>query len=400
MSKMNPSDTKPVLPFSRRDLLAGASGGAAGLAAMALPISAAAHTGGSTPITAAQPSSRPDLPWPPAASFASKAVVGPHQPSAAVMMDPRELLGLPVERVFIYGNLRWADGEMSEWVRGFYMGSLKANQGLFVQSTRGKDTLRSAPELFMPAARRWTATMEGDRGVWRQAADETGKPFEFSMAADGSTIAWTEDGLLNITGRLLGPGLQWHIPDVGGSTLYVSQIYEMTGTALGQPVRGVMAFDKVHQPVDQPLYSGKDNLFRPDAHHRTWYTWANRYEDGGYDAGHFVLGTDRMGFALLTNERNELVLDTDVSGTVELMPDMPWLKRVTVQTSRGDRWILTPDPRGRMPDMLNGGDTQATTPQNEGQWFREGETRKPVAWFAWGEAAPRGRTEYTQKYRD
>jgi|GEM_PF-181466 len=378
--------------LSRRDLirLAGAS---------ALGISGFTNALAATSSEAATTKAKTNLPWPAVGCFASKVVVGPHRSEAKVMLDRGDLLGLPAQSAFIYGNVRDDEGNLSEWVRMFNFEPGATKQGLFVQSSAGADTLRAVPQIFAGAASEYEAGLEADTAVWKTAKGAKGKPFRVTMAADGSSVTWFEEGVLDLKGSLLGPGLQWHIPDPLGSELYVSQIYEMKGTALGKPVRGVIAFDKVHLPKGQMLYGGKDPLFRPTQHHRTWYTWGTRYKDGSYDAGHFVLGTDRMGFALLTNERQELVLDTDVTGKIELTPNEPWPRQVTVRTSSGVEWELLPDPKGRMPDMLGTGATTAFTPQTEGRWRRVGDRREPAVWFAWGEVAPRGRTEYSREYR-
>ncbi|MBB5498659.1 hypothetical protein [Paraburkholderia sp. MM5384-R2] len=372
-------------------LLGAAAVGVNGLFSMIAPGVATA-----TPRVASADKS---LSWPPAGAFGGKAIVGPHQPSAELMLDTAELLGLPPQMSFIYGCLRDSDGNMSEWVRNFNLQPDAARQGLFVQSNLGKDALRVAPDIFMAAAAEVVASNEGGNGIWRSPDGAKGKPYELTMSADGGTIHWTEAGALDVTGTLMGPGLQWYIAEPSGSELYVSQIYEMKGVALGKPVHGVMAFDKAYLPKGIRMYGGKDPLFRPKEHHRTWYTWGTRYKDGSYDAGHFVLGTDRIGFALLTNERGQLVLDTNVTGRVELLSNEPWPKRVSVRTSSGAEWEFIPDQQGHMPDMLGTGATTAFTPQTEGRWRRLGDRREPEAWFAWGEVAERGRIDQAWNYR-
>lgn len=340
-----------------------------------------------------------ELRWPMRGSFGGKAVIGPHQPSAAAMLDQKPVLGLPLERTFFYGNLRDDEGNLYEVVRGIAAKGVAGANALFIQSSRGKETLRAMPEWGNAAATSNGAEgrLIGGEAVWTSAPDAPGKAFRFSMSEDGNSASWKEDGLLDLSGKLLGPGLQWHIPDSAGSELYVSQIYEMNGIIDGRRVHGILALDQAYLPRETPMYGGKDPLFRPDMHHRCWYTWGTRYTDGSYDCGHFVLGTDRVGFALLTNERGSLVLDTDVAGDIELVPNEIWPKRITVKT-RGETWVFTPDPKGRMPDMLHGAN-QAWTPQTEGQWRKIGDSRKPAIWFAWGEVQPADRVGYTQNSR-
>jgi hypothetical protein len=340
-----------------------------------------------------------DLPWPERGSFGGKAIVGPHRASAAAMIDPRPIFGLPRERTFFYGNLRDADGNLYEIVRAIAAPGFGGFDGLLVQSSIGKDTLHIMPQLTAAGVKSTgsTAKLEGGEAVWASMPDAVGKPFRMTMSADGTKSSWTEQDLMSLTGTLLGPGLQWHIPDPAGSELYVSQIFEMTGVILGKPVRGMMGFDQSYLPQGMLMYGGEDPLFRKDMHHRAWYTWATRYTDGSFDAGHFVLGTDRIGFALLTNERGELTLATDVSGNVKLAANEVWPERIDLKAN-GVAWEFLPDRKGRMPDMLSGG-AQSTTPQNEGLWRRVGDRRKPHTWFAWGEVMSDRLVAYSQTHR-
>jgi hypothetical protein len=362
-------------------------------AASAAPVAGRSKSAG--PVAKASTS----LPWPERGDFGGKPVVGPHRASAAAMVDPRPVLGLPLERTFYYGNLRDADGNLYEMVRAIAAPGAGGFDGLLVQSNIGKDALHIMPELTGAGAKSTGSTVKlvGGDAVWASAPDAVGKPFRLTMSADGSKSSWFEKDLMDVTGTLLGPGLQWHIPDPAGSQLYVSQLFEMKGVILGKPVRGIMGFDQSYLPQGMTMYSGKDPLFQEDLHHRAWYTWATRYTDGSYDAGHFMIGTERLGFAMLTNERGELTLSTDVSGDVTLVKNDMWPERIDLKVN-GVAWEFIPDPKGRMPDMLGGG-SMAVTPQVDGIWRRVGERRKPLTWLGWGEVASDRRIAYSQTHR-
>jgi len=377
--------------MSRRKLMAMAGLGA--VAAGSIPSALPAAPAGRRETAGAA------LPWAPRGSFGGQAVIGAHQSSAAAMIDDRTFFGLPRERTFFYGNLRDADGNLYEIVRGIAGEGFGGLNTLFVQSSEGRDTLHVVPALGAAAASSAgvKGRLEADMAVWSSPAAAQGKPFRITMNGDGSKATWFEKDVLDVSGTLMGPGLQWHVPDPDGSEFYVSQIYEMAGTILGKKVRGVLALDQSYLPQGMLMYSGQDPLFRPDQHHRCWYTWATRYTDGSYDSGHFVLGTERVGFALLTNDRGETTLSTKVTGEVKLSPNDIWPVGITVDVE-GEKWEFLPDRKGRMPDLLNG-NIQSVTPQNEGQWRRVGERRTPAVWFAWGEVQSNGRIGFTQKYR-
>ena len=338
------------------------------------------------------------LPWPERGCFGGKIIVGPHRSGAAAILSRDPIMGLPREMSFFYGALRDVDGNLYEVVRCMPDHPSK-NVVLFVQDNVGKDTLHAVPSVMQAAALSvgYESEWFGDKAVFRSKSSIQGNPFEMTISADGSAATWKEEGLFDVKGILLGPGLQWYAPDRDVSELYVSQIYQMAGTYRGRPVKGILAFDQSYLPEGIYMYGGKDPLFRPQLHHRCWYTWGTVYQDGSYDCGHFMLGTDRMGFAVYTNERQEVTMVTDVSGDIVIDPKGTWPARITV-TAGHDHWEFLPDPRGRMPDML-GGAAQSWTPQNEGRWRRIGDKREPAVWFAWGEVAPTGRTDYERVYR-
>jgi hypothetical protein len=314
------------------------------------------------------------------------------------MLSKEPLMGLPREMSFFYGALRDKDSNLYEIVR-MLPDWQSPMPPLFVQDNVGKDTLHAVPGVMQAAASTlgYESEMVGDKAIWRSKRGIPGKPCEITMSSDGSVTTWNEEGLFDLSGKLLGPGLQWYDSASEGCELYVSQIYLMEGSYQGKPVRGVMAFDQSYLPEGQHMYSGKDPLFRDKLHHRCWYTWGTVYKDGSYDCGHFVLGTDRVGFGLYTNEKQEVTMVTDVSGDIVIDPKGTWPSRITVKAGH-DNWEFLPDLRGRMPDML-GGSSQSWTPQNEGRWRKVGDKREPDVWFAWGEVAPKGRTDYAKVYR-
>lgn len=350
-------------------------------------------------MSAASSSVSNGLPWPGRAEFGGKAIVGPHQASAAAMIDDSPIMGLPRERTFIYGNVRDANGNLYELVRGFAGKGFEGLDTFFAQSSKDKDTLRIDMEAMggvAPSAGHKAELDADGNAVWTPGEGVEGKPFKLTMSPDGSTSFWSEEGLFELHGKLLGPGLQWTVPDARNCQYYVSQIYEVEGTYKGEPVKGMWGFDQSYLPQDVLMYGGQDPMFLEDQHHRCWYTWATRYEDGTYESGHFVLGTDRVGFALITDQSGRCILDTDVKGQVELLDDDVFPKRIVVHTNAGNFEFL-PDPKGRMPDLL--GNIQSHTPQNEGRWQRIGETRKPAVWFAWGEVQDGGKIDYAQHAR-
>ncbi|MBF4997310.1 hypothetical protein IRT45_09085 [Nocardia sp. BSTN01] len=316
------------------------------------------------------------------------------------MTDTRGYFGLVPEGTFLYGCLRTADGVIFEPTRRIPASPTdRGMSGLIVQSTLNDDNVLHIDGSASAAAatsRGCSVTVEGDDelAIWASAAGAEGKPWRVTMSQDA--VTWSEADAMELTGRLLPPGLQWHVPAPDKGILYVSQLYEVSGTADGRAVRGFIGLDRTWMAEGGMLYVKKDVLVGEQLHN-TWYTWATKYTDGTYDAGHFMLANDRGGFALLTNERQEILRTTAVTGEVFPGEDRNFPKDITLEIN-GEKWEFLPDPHGIMPDFLSAA-KKLPTPQNEGRWRRVGDTREPDIWFAWGEIAPGHGTTPTQRWR-
>ncbi|MGF6789625.1 hypothetical protein [Paraburkholderia sp. 35.1] len=129
------------------------------------------------------------------------------------------------------------------------------------------------------------------------------------------------------------------------------------------------------------IYKTKDALVREKLE-LVWYTWATRYKDGSIDFGHFTLGNDMFGFAILGNEKGEVRFTYDVTGTIDFGANGYWQERLRY-SAFGEEWAFMPDPRGRLVGLGT-----LRNPQVDGRWRRVGDAREPDVWFAWGEAAP------------
>ena len=304
--------------IDRRKFLQAAMGGAACGAAIG-PWASANGQSASMPVSIeATARANSGLSWPERGNFAFKPLVAPHRASAKAMLDAREFFGLERESLALYGCVRSQDGEMYELCRRIPgVHGRGVLNGLFMLSTVGKDALRIVPEAGMQAATSLNhqAELRDDTAIWRSDPAAAGNPFQVTFSNDGGKCTWMEKGLFDLEGELLGPGLQWYLPSTDTSMFYVSQLFEVNGNLRGKPVRGIIGFDDIYLPRGVILYAGGDPLTR-HKNHRAWYTWATRYKDGSFDAGHFMLGHDRLGFSIVTNEHQQLVLSTDVSGEV------------------------------------------------------------------------------------
>jgi hypothetical protein len=289
--------------------------------------------------------------------------------------DAQPMLGLPLSQTFFYGTVRDADDNIWNPMRRFTAGG--GPERLLLQTNRERESIGihrgGRNSASCEGARRW---LDGDDVRFEPRPDASGQPFE--IRASTQRLSWVERDVFELHGTAVPPGLHWHLPDRDQGMYYISQIYEVEGEILGNEVRGFI-------PMDQLWMNGtiyQNDIFVGRQAEVIWYTWATRYEDGGFDGGHFLVGHRQLGFALLYDENGNVFATTDVSGQVTLDGEGPWPHAIEI-VAAGDTWEFEPDPRGRMTDLM-----PIPNPQIEGRWRRRGDTRRPAHWSAWGEIAP------------
>jgi hypothetical protein len=325
--------------------------------------------------------------------FAYQTVCGAFQPTIESMASTAPLMGMPPEGLYLWGTLRDEDGNMYCPMRRIpydLPGAKKdTRRRFFLQSNLGTD------QYHLDQIGRQSAVNDGhsrvveaDKVAWRSHPDAPGNPFLAEWTPE--TCRWVEEGAMDIAGTLVKPGLQWYIPSRATAMSYVACIFEMEGTILGRKVRGFIGFDVMYMYEGGECYQTKDALVQEKLE-LAWYTWATRYTDGSIDAGHFMLGNDMAGFAILTDENGNVRFTYDVDGQVSFGLDGYWQTGITM-SAFGQEWEFMPDPRGRMPDL-----GPLPNPQVDGRWQRAGDTREPEVWFAWGEAAPTHGTRPVQR---
>lgn len=323
-------------------------------------------------------------------------LAGAYKPNVSDMVSPRSYFGLVPSLSFAYGNVKTEDGQMYELSRNFDPsgGQAVGYAALTIQSTEidGKNLIFDM-ELTKNAASSngCLPRIEGMDAVWSKEDGVEGKGFEVRCSED--TFSWTEDGVFSFSGSLIKPGLHWYLPGRDYGTYYVSLLCAVDGKIKGQNAKGFMGFDQVYMAEDAILYLNKD-LVMENKGHLFWYIWGTRYKDGTVEAGHFILGHDRMGFAIMTDGKDVIATQNIEGHVIYSEQNTPFGDRIEI-TVDGVQWEFLSDPRGKMPAMLQ---KYPPTPQQEGRWRRVGDTREPDAWFAWGETEPKHGTTREPKF--
>ncbi|MDO8391304.1 MAG: hypothetical protein Q7V57_12540 [Actinomycetota bacterium] len=290
-------------------------------------------------------------------------------------VDDAPILGLRPSQTFLYGSVRDAEGNIWTPMRRLLAGD-GGHEKLLLQTNDDSDAMH-VNRAGKHSASSFGVVRSVVDGVVRLDSDPAAQGQPFSISASTDTFRWVEEGVFELHGVAVKPGLHWHLPDAANGMYYASQIFEVEGQILGREVRGFIPMDQLF--MDGVIY--QDDIFIGEQAELVWYTWATRYLDGSFEGGHFMLGHRRLGFAVVYDEHGSVFTSTDMGGEVTLDGDGPWPTHIDLMA--GDQhWEFLPDPRGRMVDLM-----PIPNPQIEGRWRRHGDTREPAHWFAWGEIA-------------
>lgn len=324
------------------------------------------------------------------ADFAFQMLVAPYRTSGASMYDLRGFFGLHLSKTMPFGTLRDDEGHLYSMVRAVNSPTGTPNATRFIyQSTRldgqtlhiDKPHMAAQAQTLMP-----TRALVGDTARWTSLPDEVGNPW--ALEASGSDVHWIEEGLFDLHGRNIGPGMQWLLPGVDWGTFYNSQLYDVQGTCEGRAVKGILAVEQSYMAEGGVVHAQKC-LIVNNRKHVVWCAFATVYTDGSIDAGTFLVGHENLGFAFLANEKGEVRTTTEVEAQVTRREGDPFFEHVLLTIEGEEQWEFLPDPKGRMVDFLG---SHVPTAQQEGRWQRVGETRTPSHWFAWGEGDRRNGT--------
>ncbi len=327
---------------------------------------------------------------PPRGDFAYQCLVGPQKVSGAKLADLRDHFGLKLTKHMPFGSMRDEEGHIYSLARALNAPNSTPNPTKFMYlNTRLDnkniriDTAKMEGRATTMFPKRW---LQDDTAHWSNLDGEEGAGWQIS--ASGERLNWREDGLLEISGKLLGEGFQWYLPGEDWGTFYVSQVYDVAGECEGRKVKGFIALDQAWMAEGGAIHYQKD-LVVNNKMHVLWWTFATIYKDGTWDLGSFMVGHDNLGYAIFQNEKGEIRCTTNIEGEVRHKDGSYFAESACVELENGEKWEFLPDARGEMIDFVGG---FPITAQQEGRWRRVGDTREPDRWIAWGESDRRNGT--------
>jgi hypothetical protein len=231
----------------------------------------------------------------PTGSFNHAALASGRRFDAAEFLSDEPILGLQREAGYMWGTLRDDDDVLYSVMRriappGAAQGDGKSLGGkLLVVSSgteKGQLQLRREPRGAVDSndVKRHP---DGEDAV--RLASVPGAPGRtMELVLSENEFSYTEENVLDVTGKIVVPPLQWYLPGAESSLLYLSHTWLVDGQLLGKPVRGFLFWEEAWMPPGGQLYVEKDPLL--DAEYLTWYSWANKWDDGSFEVGHFLFG--------------------------------------------------------------------------------------------------------------
>ncbi|MGA9493336.1 MAG: hypothetical protein WBV80_24245, partial [Mycobacterium sp.] len=232
---------------------------------------------------------------PPTGCFNHAALASGRRFDAAEFLSDEPLLGLQREAGYIWGTLRDDEGVLYCVMRriappGAAQGDGKSLGGklLVVSSGTAEGQLQLRREPRGAADSTYIARHPHDADGVRlaSAAGAPGRPTQLVLSQND--FAYVEEDVIDVTGKIVAPPLQWYLPGPQAALLYTSQTWLVDGQLAGKPVRGFLFWEEAWMPPGGQLYVAKDPLH--DAEYLTWYSWANLWSDGSCEVGHFLFG--------------------------------------------------------------------------------------------------------------
>ncbi|MFB1298546.1 hypothetical protein ACAG24_023830 [Mycobacterium sp. pW049] len=324
----------------------------------------------------------------PTGTFDYSALASARAFDARDFVTDNSILGLQREAGYIWGTVRDDEGALYTIMRRIAPTAPGASDDgrqslggklILTASNTGKDGLHLRREpRFAVDSSAITGTFDGGNSA--TFASEPGADGEPMRLVLGTDFAYSERGVIDVTGQLVAQPLQWFLPGREHALLYITQTFLVDGELAGRSARGFLFWEEAWMYPGGRLYRDKDPLH--DAEYLTWYSWANHYADGSTEIGHYLFGQRNFHVGVSAHSDGTVRSARQMDIEITRAADGYWHDGISYEID-GTAWVCEPDPHGHMRglgDMPN--------PQQEGWMHRVGDDRKPEVWMAWGETVP------------
>jgi len=314
-----------------------------------------------------------------AAGEYEQTLVGAYRPCVTDLVPWKDKLGMQQESVYFYGGFRDEDGK-SYAVERKFIGPMTG--GLWLMAPNGEEmgldtgafnsTRGEIKREFFDDRNRWHGQLMSVTSNEGEVIPDAG--LDISITND--RVSWREGDLVDVTGTLVGPGAQLNLPSTDEPMLYLSHMYEVTGTARGKQVEGFVWNDYCYWPHG---YDWKEYRFFRQLQHG-WLVFVNRYDDGTVEWGHLCHGRQGMRFGMV-HDADGIVTSSSDPIFHATMDDDQYVARATFELGDGDIWEWTGPTETQLTAFSNArpGGYRAQL----GRVQRKGDTRTIVNEFSW-----------------
>ncbi|QRY42672.1 hypothetical protein JVX93_18960 [Mycolicibacterium boenickei] len=312
------------------------------------------------------------------------------------VFDPRDfvtnesVLGLNREAGYMWGTLRDEDGTLYSVMRRVALtppdkrdDDRQSLGGKLIVVSSGTDRgeglqLRKEPRYAVDSAHVGIELADDNTATLTSAPGADGQPMK--LVLNEENFSYVEEGVLDMTGSLVVNPLQWYLPGRDSSLLYLTQTWLVEGILLGKRARGFLFWEEAWMYPGGRLYMDKDPLH--DAEYMTWYSWANLWQDGSCEVGHFLFGQKDFHVGVTAHSDGTVTSAHNMDVEITRAADGYWHDGISYDID-GVKWVCEPDPQGHMRGL-----GPMPNPQQEGRMHRVDDDREPVVWMAWGETVP------------
>ncbi|MGW8815583.1 hypothetical protein [Gordonia terrae] len=276
--------------------------------------------------------------------FDNAALTSTYEPDVRIHQPYQTPLGLTEQVLYLYGGWREKDGTLHTFERKF-IGPMTA--GLWLMNARDGQT-KIHPDSAKTVRGEVKREYADDRlrlyGAMMEKVGGSGGAFEFVVTP--GEFDWTEGDLLDLDGKLVGPGVQIYSPDEDEPILYISELYKVTGKVLGDDVEGFVFYDHSYWPAgrDWKEFSVFKRL------QLGWEAFANEFEDGSIEWGHLCLGEGGFNFTAVADQDGAVSMENQVRGGVDLL-DEDWAQRARWKTPQGLEWTFELEDGGKLTEF-------------------------------------------------
>jgi hypothetical protein len=250
-------------------------------------------------------------------SFGNKCFAGGFEPDLSRMHPFDPVMGMPLGIQWLYAFLQDEDGLIYCPERKFIA---TLTGGLFLMTNEsgtlninplsGKGYRGELRRVNDPDHRRWHNPVYHRMPAGTVPEGEQG----FVLDLRDDRMEYSEGNLIDLAGPSAGLGMQFYNANPECPLFYSSLAYWLEGEVLGKKVEGPFFFDHVYWPAGRDW---KEYIYYLEKQ-IGWEVFANRYEDGTVQWGHFVNGTDGFNPGVVIEGDKVLAASGDVKCSFKL----------------------------------------------------------------------------------